>query len=385
MRNVMKVIATFVLFTQFMVCVGAAQDVKVFIYDSSGNSATASISNGNLYLQDSKGNAAFGTIRNGNLFVQGSNGETVIGTIRDGNVFLIDNKGTTTGTIRDGHVFLNHSDGSTTFGNYSPNGNLSVNTTDAPPTVQQDHAREDAESERIRQQKQSEYDAGYGLGYGIGTVVHDRLTLHSINKACKKGAGKVSLANGGVVDCVRWNAGERAITYPPSPSVARQNAEMAAIQRDIVRLKAETAAMNLGTMDIDRRTINTEREAAREGIFHSGEQNWQWAFRDWEDIRNRYCEAAPSGHYIDLDNTSTTCDAPHSTEAEQLERLNRELAAAVMESKRDLINTFKGTPGASALIESARKDWAQAQETFCRAAPEGTYIDTDGKEETCPP
>ncbi len=385
MRNITKVIAIFVLFTRFTVGVWAAQDLKVFIYDSSGNSATATISNGNLYLQDSKGNAAFGTIKNGNVFVQGSNGETVIGTIRDGNVFLIDNKGTTTGTIRDGHVFLNHSDGSITFGDYSPNGNLQVNTTNLPATVQQDHTRDDAESARIREQKQREYNAGYALGYGVGTAIHDRLTLHSITKACKKGTGRVRLANGGVVDCVRWNAGERAITYPPSTSVARQNAEMAETQREIQRMEAETAALNLHTMELARRTINNEREAATEGIVNSGGQYWQRAFRDWQDTRASYCEAVPNGHYIDLEGTSTTCDAPHSTEAGELERLNRQLAAAVMESKRDFINTFRSTPGASALIESARKDWAQAQETFCKATPEGKYMDTDGKEETCPP
>lgn len=247
---------------------------------------------------------------------------------------------------------------------------------------------DDQEWKKTQVQKQREYEAGYALGQAIGAAVQDRLTLHSITKTCKKGAGKVRLANGGVVDCVRWNAGERAITYPPSPAVARQNAKMAETQREILRLQADTATIYLDTMEMDRSTINKETEAAREGIFYSGEQYWQRAFRDWEDIRNSYCQAAPSGHYIDLEGTSTTCNAPHSTEAEQLERLNRQLArsaAAVMESKRDLINTFKDTPGASPLIESARKDWAQAQETFCKAAPEGTYIDTDGKEETCPP
>jgi len=385
MRNVTNVIATFVLFTRFTVCAGAAQDVKVFIYDSTGKSATATISNGNLYLQDSKGNAAFGTIRNGNVFVQGTNGETVIGTIRNGNVFLIDNKGTTTGTIRDGHVFLNHSDGSITFGDYSPNGNLNVNTTNLPATVQQDHPQDDAESERIRQQEQREYETGYALGQGIGAAIRDRVTLHSITKSCKKGAGSVRLANGGVVDCVRWNSGERAITYPPSPAVARQNAEMAETQREIQRMEADTAALNLHTMELARRIINNEKEAATEGIVNSGGQYWQRAFRDWQDTRASYCQAVPNGHYIDLKGTSTTCDAPHSTEAEQLERLNLELAAAVMESKRDFINTFKGNPGASPLIESARREWAQARETFCKAAPEGTYIDTDGKQETCPP
>jgi hypothetical protein len=248
---------------------------------------------------------------------------------------------------------------------------------------------DDQEWKKIQVQKQREYEAGYALGQGIGAAVLDRLTLHSITKTCKKGAGKVGLANGGVVDCVRWNAGERAITYPPSPTVARQNAEMAETQRQIVRLEAETTAIKLDTMEIDRSTINKQREFATKGISLAGDQYWQRAFRDWEDTRNSYCEAAPSGQYIDLEGTSTTCDAPHSTEAEQLERLNRQLvvssAAAVMERKRDLINTFKGTPGASALIESARKDWAQAQQTFCKAAPQGTYIDTDGKEETCPP
>ena len=230
---------------------------------------------------------------------------------------------------------------------------------------------DDQEWKKIQVEKQREYEAGYALGQGIGAAVLDRLTLHSITKTCKKGAGKVRLANGGVVDCVRWNAGERAITYPPSPTVARQNAEMAETQREIVRLEAETTTIKLDTMEIDRSTINKQREFATKGISLAGDQYWQRAFRDWEDTRNSYCEAAPTGHYIDLEGTSTTCDAPHSTEAEQLERLNRQLvvssAAAVMERKRDLINTFKGTPGASALIESARKDWAQAQQTFCRA------------------
>ena len=55
---------------------------NINIFDSTGATATARISNGNLYFNDSNGSTAIGTIRQGNVFITSSSGEVTFGTLR---------------------------------------------------------------------------------------------------------------------------------------------------------------------------------------------------------------------------------------------------------------------------------------------------------------
>jgi hypothetical protein len=156
-----------------------AQTTNVYIYDSSGNSTTGTISNGNVFFNDSNGNTTFGTIRDGQVFLNSSSGNTTFGTVRDGNVFLNDKDGVTTGTIRNGNIFLNNSDGSTTIGNYY---NGSIYTTTGGNTT--------ATPSPAARQSDSSYQAGYAMGSALGAGIGRLVLNHRLHSFCKKHPGE---------------------------------------------------------------------------------------------------------------------------------------------------------------------------------------------------
>jgi len=122
-----------VLATMLISGILVAQSTSVTISDSNGNTAFATVTDGNVFFHDSNGHTTSGTIRGGNVFLSTNSGESIFGTVRDGNVFLNDSKGITTGTIRNGNIFLSNSDGSITTGSYDSFGN--VNTQTSAPSV----------------------------------------------------------------------------------------------------------------------------------------------------------------------------------------------------------------------------------------------------------
>ncbi len=179
-----------------------AQTTNVFIYDSTGNQTTGTMSNGNVYFQDSKGNIAFGTIRNGNVFLNTSKGEITFGTIRDGNVLLIDNKGVTTGIIRNGNIFLTNSDGSITTGTFDQAGNVFTNTTGSRGQTTQ----QQTDDQRQQDTQQQNYAAGYALGQAMGGVISQIRLRRAINKACfDRRAEGWQLPNGALIRCTDWS------------------------------------------------------------------------------------------------------------------------------------------------------------------------------------
>jgi hypothetical protein len=269
-----------------------------------------------------------------------------------------------------------------------------IPTENTPTPVNTPPTNNDAEWHRVQQQKQSEYQAGYTAGQGIGTAIQNRLLLHEISKRCKHGAVTVGFTDGRIVDCAQWNAGERAITYPRSPAVTRQSAVNAdqrsieELERHTQQMTAESAAIALDTMEIKRNTIRKEEEGAKEGTFLGDKGYWQWEFRDWEHIRDTYCQFAPTGEYTDLEGNSTNCSAPPLTETQRSEILNRQLvriAAGLMEEKSNEISKYTKEYPNPSVAELARKDWFKAQQSYCMAAPGGEYIDLDGNVATCPP
>jgi hypothetical protein len=181
----------------------SAQTTNILIYDSAGNQAIGTISNGNVYFNDSNGKNTFGTIRNGNIFLTTSKGEITFGTIRNGNVFLTDEKGVTTGTIRDGNIFLNNSDGSTTTGTYDRNGAATTTTgtgADTPaPATSEPHATPSSRA--------SDYQAGYAVGQALGNGILTLRLEHAINGACfNKHAEGWRLPDGSTILCTNWSA-----------------------------------------------------------------------------------------------------------------------------------------------------------------------------------
>lgn len=157
-----------------------AQTTNVYIYDSSGNSTTGTISNGNVFFHDSNGNTTFGTIRDGQVFLNNSNGNTTFGTVRDGNVFLTDRDGLTTGTIRNGNIFLNNSDGSMTIGSYY-NGSVHATATGGNTAATPSSAT---------RQSDSSYQAGYAMGSALGAGIGRLILNHRLHSYCKKHPGE---------------------------------------------------------------------------------------------------------------------------------------------------------------------------------------------------
>lgn len=182
-RHRRRFVASLILATLLFPGILGAQSTSVTIFDSNGNTAFGTVSEGNVFFHDSNGHTNSGTIRDGNVFLSTEKGEITFGTVRNGDVFLNDPKGITTGTIRNGNIFLSNSDGSITTGSYDAYGNANTQTT-APPVAWRYHGSSACYSYGSTEQcidqgalqqyvsrGQQQFDASFAAGQAAGQVI----------------------------------------------------------------------------------------------------------------------------------------------------------------------------------------------------------------------
>jgi hypothetical protein len=85
--------------------------------------------------------------------------------------------------------------------------NVPPPTANTPPAVYTPPTNSDAESRRIQEQRQRQYQAGYSAGQGIGNLANVAILKHRINKACfDKHAYSWRFPNGATIRCSDWMA-----------------------------------------------------------------------------------------------------------------------------------------------------------------------------------
>jgi len=163
--------------------------------------------------------------------------------------------------------------------------NEPITTEGAPISAYKQPTHNTYEPQGSREQGQHGSEPPHTFLQGFATGFQNGLQTSSISKRSRYGVS----------------------AYPRRSSATKQNAEISAIQREIQRLNTESAAIALDTMEIKRRIINEEKEGALQGWFQGDERFWQCETREWQKLRDSYCETTPDGTYIDLEEKPQTC------------------------------------------------------------------------------